>query len=237
MNMIDYIILAILLISALVGFRNGVINSVVTFIGTLLVIILAFYLKNPISQLLYNYLPFFKLGGKFAGVTVFNVLIYEGISYLITIILLAAILGIIGKITGGINKLVNATLILGLPSKILGAIIGLVEGYIIAFIVVFILGLISGTSTKVNESKYADTLLDKTPVLSGIVSNTYNSVVDVYNICVNYENDKDKTLANQESLDTVLKHQILTTESADKLIEKKKLNFDGAKEIVDKYRK
>lgn len=237
MNMIDYIILAILLISALVGFRNGVINSVVTFIGTLLVIILAFYLKNPISQLLYNYLPFFKLGGKFAGVTVFNVLIYEGISYLITIILLAAILGIIGKITGGINKLVNATLILGLPSKILGAIIGLVEGYIIAFIVVFILGLISGTSTMVNESKYADTLLDKTPVLSGIVSNTYNSVVDVYNICVNYENDKDKTLANQESLDTVLKHQILTTESADKLIEKKKLNFDGAKEIVDKYRK
>lgn len=237
MNLVDYVILAILLLAALIGFRNGIINSIVTFVGTLLVIVLAFYLKNPVSSLLYNILPFFSLGGKFAGVTVFNILIYEGISYLATIVILATILGIIGKVTGAIGKLVNNALILGFPSKILGALCGLLQGYILAFIVVFLLGLISSTSTLVNESKYADILITKTPVLSKIVGNTYNSITEVYNICVNYEDDKDKTLANQESLTVLLKYNILSTESADKLIEKNKLDFNGASDIVNEYRK
>lgn len=237
MNMIDYIILGILLISALVGFKNGIINSVVTFVGTLIVIVLAFYLKNPVSGFLYNFLPFFSLGGKFAGVEVFNILIYEGISYLLTLVILATILGIIAKVTGAINKLMNATLILGLPSKILGAIVGLIEGYVIAFVVVFVLGLISGTADAVNNSKYADTIITKTPVLSNIVGDTYNSITEVYDICVKNEDKTDKTEANLDSLNVLLKYKILSVSSADKLIEKGKLTTKGAIDVVNNYRK
>lgn len=236
MNTVDYIIIAILLISALVGFKNGVLNSVVTFVGTLLVIVLAFYLKNPVSTLLYDNLPFFDLGGKFSGIETFNILIFEAISYLLTLVILATILGIIAKVTGVVSKFMNATLILGLPSKLLGAVFGVIEGYVIAFIVVFVLGLISTTATMVKTSKYSDMIMTKTPVLSNVVGDTYKSITEVYDICVKNQKKDDKTEANKDSLNVLLKYKIISVESADKLIEKGKLDFKGATDVVDKYR-
>ena len=138
MSILDYIIIGILIISALIGFKKGFISSIVTFIGTFLVIILAFYLKNPISSFLYNNLPFINLGGKATGMTILNILIYEGISYLITLVILSFIMGIIIKISGIFSKIVNASIILTLPSKLLGLICGLVEGIILAFIIYYL---------------------------------------------------------------------------------------------------
>ena len=132
MNFIDWLIIVIIGFAMINGFRQGIINSVIAFIGTLL-FYLSFLFKNPISIFLYEKFPFFNLGGKFAGVSVFNVLIYEGISYIITISLLAIILKVISKVTGIFNSLLNATLVLGIPSKILGALVGLFQGYVIAF--------------------------------------------------------------------------------------------------------
>lgn len=237
MNFIDWLIIVIIGFAMINGFRQGIINSVIAFIGTLLVFILAFYLKNPISIFLYEKFPFFNLGGKFAGVSVFNVLIYEGISYIITISLLAIILKVISKVTGIFNSLLNATLILGIPSKILGALVGLFQGYVIAFLTIFILGLISGTSTKVNESKYAGFIMEKTPVLSEIVGDTYKSITEVYDICVSYKNQTNKDEANLRSLEVLLKYEILSVDSADVLIAKERITTSGSSIVVDKYRK
>ena len=236
MNFIDIIILILILYSVLIGFRKGIINSVVILIGTLLIFILAFHLKNPISVFLYEHFPFFTLGGKFAGVTVFNILIYEGISYLITIFGLVLILKIFTKVTGVVGGLVNNTLILGFPSKILGAIIGLIQGYVIAFIVVFILSLVSSTSSKVNESNYGNMLLEKTPLLSEIVGDTYNSITEIYKICTKYENEANKDEANLKSLDVLLKYEILDIESAEKLVETEKIIIPRAEDIIIKYK-
>ncbi len=236
MNFIDIIILVVILFSGLAGFRKGVINSIVFLVGTILIFVLAFYLKNPISVLLYEHLPFFDLGGKFEGVTVFNILIYEGISYVITIFALTIILSIFTKVTGVVNGLVNSTLILGFPSKILGAVIGLVQGYIIAFIIVFILSLVSGTSGKVNQSEYGNMLLGKTPLLSQVVGDTYNSISEIYKICTKYENEDNKDEANLKSFDVLLKYEILSIESAEKLIETEKIIIPGAEDIIIKYK-
>ncbi|MFA6752856.1 MAG: CvpA family protein [Bacilli bacterium] len=236
MNFVDIIILVLILYSGLSGFRKGIINSVVVLIGTLLIFILAFYLKNPISVLLYENFPFFTLGGKFAGITVFNILIYEGISYLITILGLTFILKIFIKITGAVSGIVNNTLILGFPSKVLGAIIGLVQGYIIAFVVIFILSLVTSTSNKVNESDYGNMLLENTPLLSEIVGDTYNSITEIYQICTKYENETNKDEANLRSLDVLLKYEILDIKSAEKLIETEKIIIPGAENIIIKYK-
>lgn len=237
MNIIDWLIIIIVGFAMINGFRQGIINSVIAFIGTLLVFILAFYLKNPISTFLYEKFPFFNLGGKFAGVTVFNVLIYEGISYIITISLLAIMLKVISKVTGIFNSLLNATLVLGIPSKILGALVGLFQGYVIAFLVVFILGLISGTSTKVNESKYAGFIMKETPILSEIVGDTYKSITEVYKISVAYKDQANKDEANLQSLEVLLKYEILSVDSADVLITKERITTPGASVVVDRYRK
>ena len=59
-SIIDAIIIILLLFGAVFGFRAGVIKSAVSFLGTLLIIFLAFQLKNPISEFLYMHLPFFN---------------------------------------------------------------------------------------------------------------------------------------------------------------------------------
>lgn len=236
MNALDYIILGILLIGALAGFKKGFINSIIAFIGTILVIILAFYLKNPISVFLYEHLPFFNIGGKFAGINAISILIYEGLSFMITIVILSAIMGVIIKITGIFGKIIDASVILTLPSKILGTICGFIEGYIFAFILIFIVSLLPSTSL-VTNSKYADGIMTKTPILSNMTSKTFKSVTEIYDIVTNYEKSEDKTAANIESLNVLLKYEILSVNSADKLLEKGKIDFEGANEVIDKYRK
>ena len=235
MNLLDYIILIVLILSALLGFKKGFISSIVAFVGTLLVIVLSFYLKNPISSLMYEHLPFFNLGGKFAGMGIVNILIYEAISYIITLTVLGFILGIVVKISGIFNKLVHATVVLTLPSKILGALVGLIEGLIIIFIVVFVLGLISPFSSLYNNSKYADTLLLKTPILSSVVSKSYKSIVEIYDIAIKNEKETDKNMANKDSLETLLKYEIITPDSAIKLIKEGNIKIDNADEIINKY--
>lgn len=237
MNLLDYIILVVLILSALLGFKKGFISSIVAFVGTLLVIILSFYLKNPISSLLYEHLPFFSLGGKFEGMSIVNILIYEAISYIITLTILGFILGIVVKISGIFNKLVHATLVLTLPSKILGAVVGLVEGLIITFLIVFVLGLISPFSSLFSNSKYAGTLLEKTPILSSVVSNTYKSIVEIYDVAINNENKNDKNIANKDSLNILLKYEIISPDSAIKLVKDGKIKIEGAEEIISKYQK
>lgn len=237
MNLLDYIIIGVLIISALIGFKKGFINSVVAFVGTILVIVLAFYLKNPVSAFMYERLPFFGLSGSLSGMKVMSILIYEGASFLITILGLSFILSIIIKISGIFSKIVHATLILTLPSKLLGMVCGFIEGYIISFIIVLVFALISPTSNLLEDSKYADFIVTKTPVLSKMGEDMYSSINDVSTIIKNYKNSKDKTSANLEVLGVLLKYEILTIDSADKLLKDGKLDIPGAKDVIDIYRK
>ncbi len=234
MNLLDYIIIIVLIMGALLGFKKGFISTIVAFVGTLLVIILSFYLKNPISSFLYEHLPFFSLGGKFAGMSIINILIYEAISYIVTITVLGFILGIVVKISGLFNKLVHATLVLTLPSKILGAICGFVEGLIISFLIVFIFSLMS-SSLYIN-SKYSNVLLEKTPILSMVVSDTYKSVVEIVDVAIKNENKVDKEEANKDGLNILLKYEIITPSSAEKLLNSGKLKINDADEVVNRYK-
>ena len=106
-NVVDAIIILFLLTGAILGFKRGAIQTLATLIGTILIIIIAYYLKNPLSVFLYTYLPFFKLGGIFNGITVINILIYEAIAFLIVLGVLSVLLSVILKITGILSKIVD----------------------------------------------------------------------------------------------------------------------------------
>ena len=73
MNGFDAAIILILIMGAVVGFKRGFTYEVVSTVGFFLVLILAYFLKNPLSVFLYEHLPFFKFGGIFKGVTVLNI--------------------------------------------------------------------------------------------------------------------------------------------------------------------
>ena len=123
LNVIDVVILLFLTMGAVLGFKKGAIQTLATLIGTILIIVLAYYLKNPLSVLMYTYLPFFKLGGIFKGITVVNILIYEAIAFFIILSILSVLLSIILKVTGIISKIVDHSIILTLPSKLIGIIV------------------------------------------------------------------------------------------------------------------
>ena len=82
MNVVDVIIIALLILGGVAGFKAGVIKKLTDFIGMFVVIILAFYLKNYISVIMYENLPFFNFFGLINGIDALNILLYEVFSIL-----------------------------------------------------------------------------------------------------------------------------------------------------------
>ncbi len=228
---VDAIIILFLLMGAVLGFKKGVIKSIVSFVGTILVLVLSFTFKNPLSVFLYTYLPFFNV-----GITVLNILIYEGLAFLILFVLFSSILRIIIKISGIIEMLLKATIILGIPSKILGAIFGFLEMYLFTFVVLFILAQFNVQNSLITESKMANVILGKTPFISNVLNNTYTAVKEVTDLNKEYGKKGNTEELNQKGLDILLKYKVLSVENANKLLEKNKLKIKDANVIVSKYR-
>ncbi len=235
LTIVDAIIILFLLAGAVVGFKRGVIQSATIFLGTIFIIILSYYLKNPVSKLLYTFLPFFKFSGSLEGVTVLNILIYEAIAFLLVFIILNVILQIAIKATGILEKILKFTIILGIPSKLLGAVFGLLEAFIYAFVFLFLFSRLSFTVSIVNESLLAPKILNSTPVLSSFVESSYQSFEEIYDLKEKYENTTDKNEYNKEALDILLKYSIITKQSAQDLIDSKKLEIEGVDEVLQKY--
>lgn len=234
MNFVDYILIAILLLHLLKGFKNGLLVSIINSVGMILIFVISFYLKGPMSIFLYEKLPFLSFAGIFKGVAAVNILFYEAIAYGITIILLGIVFGVVKRITKFMDKILSLTIFLNLPSKILGAIVGLLEGVVYSFLLLFIASVVNTTAPYVNESKYGNLILDKTPVISDVASNLVNSSKEIYDTVLRNENNTNQ--ANLESIDILMKYDILSYESCVKLINDKKLNIIGIESVIDKYR-
>ena len=230
---IDIIIVLILLMGAVVGFKRGVIKSAVTFIGAIVVIILAFYLKNPVSKLMYTYLPFFNFAGDFEGLTVLNIVIYEALAFVIVYVILMSILQILISVRGVIEKVLNFTIVLGIPSKLLGALFGFFETYLFVFVALFLLSQIPVTNAYIKDSFVADKIANSSPILSGISENYYKAFEEI--ISIKDQNIHDKNEYNRQSLDILLKYDIVDVDSARDLIESGKMPIDNAQGILDKY--
>ena len=60
--MVDLIIIVFVLLGAFVGAKRGFTRELVSVIGFIVCIVLAFLFKNPIASFLYDHLPFFSFG-------------------------------------------------------------------------------------------------------------------------------------------------------------------------------
>ena len=234
MNIIDAVIILLILAAGVNGLKRGVIKQLVTTIGFVLVIILAFYLKNPIAEFLSLHLPFFKFGAS--KVASFNILLYQGIAFLIVVGILEVILGIFIKISGVIEKILKLTIILGIPSKILGFIVGIIEGFIITFLVLIILHQPQFNIGIVNDSSLAKPILNYTPILSNVASGMVSTIDDTYDLMMEYNNKKiDNSELDLKTIDTMLKHKIITPSYVRTLMDANKINLSGIESVINKY--
>lgn len=234
-SIIDAIIIIMLLFGAVFGFKAGVIKSAVSFLGTLLIIFLAFQLKNPISEFLYMHLPFFNFNGALAGVTVFNVLIYEGIAFLIVFAILEILLKVVIIASGILESILRLTIVFGLFSKILGLFFGFIEYYVIIFAVLFMLNCFSNTAFLIKDSSLATNILNNTPILTEQFREPKAAIDEILSLSTTYKNDKDGY--NTKALEILIKYNVISKEQAEKLISKKKIDIPNAQGIIDSLKK
>lgn len=224
-NIVDAIIFLIILLGGLIGFKEGAIKRLTSIVGLIIVVVLSFILKNNLSVFFYENLPFFDFWGVFKGVQVLNIVFYEMLAFLIIASVLTIVYRVILGITGIIEKILKATVILSIPSKILGFFVGLIENYIWVYIALFILTLPIINFKMLYESKTAMFIMEKTPILSKYTDKTLVIYNDLYEIIDNKESKTNEQI-NKESLELMLKHEIITKESAEKLIRKNKVNIE-----------
>lgn len=225
MNVADIVILIALAFGAIAGFKAGVIKKTADFIGTFIIVILAFYLKNDLSVIMYENLPFFNFGGFIKGIEAINVLLYEIMAFFVVFIALLFILKIVLLVTGLVEKILKATVILSIPSKILGIVVGIIEMYVYIFLVLVILTLPIFKLPYVRESKIADFILNNTPILSGISEEMIDIYSNVYEIVEEKDNKTNEEL-NEEVLTFLIEKQVISKDSTKKLVEQNKIHIN-----------
>lgn len=236
MNIVDLVIIIFLLLGALIGWKQGFTKSLVNCVGYILIIVIAFILKNPLSELMMTFLPFFDFFGEIKGITVLNIALYEILAFLIIFSILLILLKFLMVATSVFETILKFTIILGIPSKILGAILGLVKNYVIVFMVLYIITLPTITGNEfLKDSKFTKPILESTPALSIFADKTVKVAEDFAELKDKYTSTLSSDEFNLETLDLFLQYDIVKKSTVEKLVDKGKINIEGIDAILDKY--
>lgn len=236
-SILDIALILILFMFAVGGFRKGAIKEAVSLVGIVAVFVIAFLLKGVLGNLLCKFLPFFDFAGNLEGVTVLNILLYQLVAFIIIYSLLFSVYVIVVKISSGIQKLVNMTIILWIPSKIIGALIAFVTGYIVIFAVLLVLLIPLKDSNLFKDSKVANYIVYDSPILSSSSESISNSINEIYDLSEELSRGKiDKNEANLQTMDILLKYKIVNPKTAKQLVALDKLDgISGLEEVIESY--
>ena len=218
MNIIDVVIVLLIILSFINGYKRGVLKEVVMLCGTIVIYIVSFLLKDKLGLILCKILPFFNLDGLVS----LNILIYQLIAFFLIASFLFSIFGIVLKVTGVLQKLVNMTIILTIPSKILGGILGLVEGYIVIFALLIILSVPFKNIDIFKNSNLNNKIITSSPILSSTLGNLDDLIIDIYDIKIDKDQDNDKM--NDKILDMYIDYNVISREDLDSIIKSGKLD-------------
>lgn len=225
MNVLNIGIIIFILFGAVLGFKRGFTKEVVKAAGFLLIVILAYLLKNPLSVLMYEHLPFLNIG-ILKGVEVLNIIVYEFLAFLIVLIILSIILKLVLMATSVFEKILTATIILGIPSKIAGALVGILHHYIVAFIILTILSLPIFNIGIIQESTLRKKIVNDTPLLSGAVDKSMSVINEFMDLKKKYDDREVNTKDfNCGAINLFTKYEVISQESLQKLINKGKINY------------
>lgn len=235
MNIFGVIVILLIISSGVMGLKKGFLKESVVFIGTILVYIISFLLKDKIGLVLCKWFPFFS----FDGLQTLNILVYQLIAFIFIATILFSIATIIFKLTGIIQKLVDITIILTLPSKILGFIFGILEGYIVMFLILIILAIPLRNVELFKESTVVTKIMYNSPILSKTLGGVPKTIEDILDVTTEIQKtDYNKNKVALDIMKIELDHNIISKEDTLDLIERGKLDkVQGIKSFVKNYNK
>lgn len=229
MNYVDIIVLVLLVLGFLNGYRKGAIKSAFGLIGLVVVTILAYTFKGKLASWLITFMPFYDFGGIFTGVKSINIMVYEILSFILIFVILYCILAIILNVAGVIDKLLKKNIILAIPDKIIGALIGFIESALYVFVIVFVLSQIPLTQDAVIKSRFGVPILERTPIVRVVFANSSLAAEEIYKVSKDYAYNDDKTGYNVEVLNILIKYRIVTSKEVQNLVDAKKLDLTDVK--------
>lgn len=237
MNIIDITIMLLLIMFALIGWKQGIIKETVSCVGIIIIFIVAFTFKEEIGNILCKYLPFFKFSGNIEGLISLNIFIYQLIGFLLIYIVLFSAYQLILTLSGILQKIVNMTIILALPSKLGGAIVGVLKGYIIIFAILMVILVPLKDFEMISESKMINNIVHKTPLLSTYTKTTSDTINSIYELADSLTNNTiTVNQANLEIIDTMLKYDIVSKKTVEQLVVLDKLKtIEGLDNVLKRY--
>ena len=223
MNIVDILIIIFILIGGFLGLKRGAVKEFISAIGFFVIVVLSFLLKNPLSVIFYENLPFFRFGGIIKGVEVLNILLYELLAFVIIFLALTLILRILIVISGLLEKILKMTIFLSIPSKILGIFVGAFEWYIYTFLILVVVSVpVFNLKSYLDDSKLATFMLEDTPILSPLAKTTVDTYTEVYTTIKDSKNEESIEV-NDKIVRILIKNEIVTRESIEKLVNRGKI--------------
>ncbi len=223
MGMVDILIIIFILFGFFIGWKRGFTKQIISAVGLILAVVIAYLFKNPISQLFYKFFPFINFKGEFAGVSSLNIIFYELMAFIILFCLLMAIVQALTNLSEKIEKFLKFTIILGIPSKILGGIAGIITNFVYAFVALFFLSLPVFNLEIVTESKLVNKILSSTPVLSNVCNKTLTIFNEIVDLKKEYKDKKNNQELNSKIIDLLVEHEYISEENIKWLIDSGKL--------------
>jgi len=226
MNLVDVIIILVIGLGAVLGFKRGVFKQAVESLGGLVALILSLIFMRPLAMFLMDIGPTFNFRGMLSGISSINVLAYNFIAFLILIIIFSILLRILLIVADAIERVLKATILLAIPSKILGAILGMFEHYLLVFILLFILTLPIFNFRIINEAGLTSRILGGTPIVSSVASATIDTFNDVYAMSEELSNDSNRIKLDEKVLKIMIDNNLISQEKAKDLYEKGKIKVE-----------
>ncbi len=218
MNILSVVIILLLLLSSLIGFKRGVLMELVMLVGIIVIYFISFNLKSKIGIILLKIFPFFS----FKGLSSLNIIMYQLIAFVLIASFLFIFYNLVLKLTGIIQKIVNISIILTLPSKLLGLVVGFIKGYIIIFMILLVLQIPFKDNDIFINSKVKNYIVNDSFLLSSSLGNLDDCINDITNLTKNH-NSSNTNQENIEILRLELKYNIISKEDLDKIIRSGKL--------------
>ena len=175
---LSIIIIMFLALGVIIGAKRGVIYQLVKMVSAIVVVVLSLLLKNFVAHIFLNHFNFIDLDPSL------SIILYRGIAFIILCFIFRILIRLLLKLSKRFEKLLDKTIILGIPSRILGGLLGFIEYYIYT---VIILAILSIPIFEINtlDSGVARFILNKVPRISRIDSHFFSELQNIYNKCGN----------------------------------------------------
>ncbi len=224
MGIADVIIIVLFLCGAYLGYQSGFIKQINDFIILFIFSLLAGKLSDLLLGFLYKYLPFLNFSGKSEGLKSINIIFWKLVLFVLILMILISIIRKIYVKTRLENKINDTILDANLISKILGAVLSVPLMVILFFDVILILLSPNFNLRILNDSKLADTIMTKTPILASANANLYNNQKYI----IERINESDNDLSgykdvNNDIIDNMIDTNLIDEDTIKYLKDNKKL--------------